>query len=511
MSKTHMSINNRPINNRLIKNTPKNNAASNHDGLARSKHRYFLTWRWHFYAGLFVVPFMLMLSLTGLVMLFDDEIELNRYQSVLEVTPQTSSVAVSAQMDNVLLAYPNANVTQFVPAPSPDLANRFSITLGSGKTIFVTVNPYNGDIIGTIDRSDSWYQLANDIHGTLLLGDWGDYLIEIAASLGVILLVTGVYLWIPRDKASKAGFLKIRTTNGPRILMRDLHANIGGLLSFVLLFFFISGLAWASVWGGQFVQAWSSFPAEKWDDVPLSTQNHAAMNHGSEEELPWNLEQTLMPESHDHAAMLAAMSVAMPDAESMQDDRAADDSNINSPVRWGVDKVLVQAKSLGFSQFKLNFPRTDTGVYTLATNTMSGDITDPRLDRTTHIDQYSGKVLADVTWHEYNPMAKFMAAGIALHQGDVSVLNKIVNVMFCLAFIFIAISGAVMWWIRRPAGKKVLGAPPKFEHEGVWKVGLVSIIILSFMLPMAGGTIALVLLVDWLVINRVSKVKLALS
>jgi len=364
MSKTHMPINNTAVNNTLVNSTPvnstaRNNAAPHNEGLARSKYRYFLTWRWHFYAGLFVIPFMLMLSLTGLVMLFDDEIEFSRYQSVLEVMPQTSTVAVSVQMDNVLLAYPNANMTQFVPAPSPDLANRFSIILDSGKTIFVTVNQYSGEIIGSIDRSDSWYQLANDIHGTLLLGDWGDYLIEIAASLGVILLVTGVYLWIPRDKASKAGFLKIRTTNGPRILMRDLHANIGGLLSFFLLFFFISGLAWASIWGGKFVQAWSSFPAEKWDDVPLSTQNHASMNHGSEEEMPWNLEQTLVPKSHDHAAMLAAMSVIDSAStqnstqNSMQDGGVGDDTN--TTAKLGIDDVLAQAKTLGFTQFKLTF------------------------------------------------------------------------------------------------------------------------------------------------------------
>lgn len=49
---------------------------------ARRKNLYFLTWRWHFYAGLFVVPFMLMLALTGLVMLFDDEIEQARYAEV---------------------------------------------------------------------------------------------------------------------------------------------------------------------------------------------------------------------------------------------------------------------------------------------------------------------------------------------------------------------------------------------------------------------------------------------
>ncbi len=55
---------------------------------SRAKSIYFMTWRWHFYAGLFVIPFMLMLSVTGLVMLFDDEIELARCISgFLATTP----------------------------------------------------------------------------------------------------------------------------------------------------------------------------------------------------------------------------------------------------------------------------------------------------------------------------------------------------------------------------------------------------------------------------------------
>lgn len=480
------------------KNTILNNSdVSSSEEQSRSKSLYFLTWRWHFYAGLYVIPFMLMLGLTGLVMLFDDEIEASRYQAVLTVTPQDTRVAASQQMANVLTAYPAASVTQFVPAPSADLANRFSIKLESGETQFITVNPYNGEVLGAIDRSDSWYQLANDIHGTLLLGDWGDYLIEIAASLGILLLVSGIYLWIPRDNASRAGFLKVRLSNGSRIVMRDLHANVGGILSFVLLFFLISGLSWTGVWGDKFVQAWSSFPAEKWDNVPLSTQDHATLNHGSEEEIPWNLAKTPLPESHDHEAMLAA-----------QENEKTQGVALN---RVGIDFILQQANDLGFTQFKLNLPRSETGVYTVTANTMSGDITDPRLDRTTHIDQYSGRVLADVTWNEYNPMAKFMAAGIALHQGDVSILNKVVNVFFCLAFILVAVSGGIMWWLRRPTGKAALGAPPKFENAGIWKAGLVTIVALSIAFPLAGGTIIVVLLADWLVFNRVNKLKIALN
>ena len=36
---------------------------------------YRTVWRWHFYAGLFVVPFILLLSLTGAIYLFKPQID----------------------------------------------------------------------------------------------------------------------------------------------------------------------------------------------------------------------------------------------------------------------------------------------------------------------------------------------------------------------------------------------------------------------------------------------------
>lgn len=149
----------------------------------------------------------------------------------------------------------------------------------------------------------------NNIHGTLLIGELGDRLIEISASLGILLLVSGLYLWLPRDNASRAGFLKIRIAQGSRILLRDVHANLGGVLSLVLLFFLISGLSWAGIWGAKMVQAWNTFPTYyTWGEKPESTLTHKDLNHGSSEEMPWNLELAAVPESkdkpaHDHANM----------------------------------------------------------------------------------------------------------------------------------------------------------------------------------------------------------------
>ena len=321
---------------------------------ARSKTLYFLTWRWHFYAGLFVIPFMLMLSVTGLVMLLDDELESALYPESLVVQSGgiSTMVSIGEQLKSVETQYPDATVTQFIAAKSEALPNRFSVNLLDGRSVFATVDPYTGEVVGEIPRSESWYQLANDIHGTLLVGDWGDYLIEVATSLSVLLLVSGIYLWLPRDNASKAGFLKIRTSCGPRILMRDLHANLGGTLSLVLLLFLLSGLAWAGFWGGKMVQAWSSFPAQMWDDVPLSDKTHASLNHGSEEELPWNLEQTPLPESHDHSAM--------------NDDHR---HHVVAGESISLEQVIQTAKQLGFTYYRVNFPRSETGVYTITANT----------------------------------------------------------------------------------------------------------------------------------------------
>ncbi|MGR5337626.1 PepSY-associated TM helix domain-containing protein [Vibrio gigantis] len=477
----------------------------------RNKFLYFLTWRWHFYAGLFVIPFMLMLSITGLVMLFDDEIELAFHRDAIEVAASGKPVKASLQLAAVQEQYPQGSVTQFVPSKAPNLANRFSVSLEDGTSVFATVNQYTGEVVGEIPRSDSLYQLVNGIHGTLLIGDWGDYLIEVAISLSILLLISGIYLWLPRDNASRAGFLKLRVSSGSRVLMRDLHANIGGTLSLILLLFILSGLAWTGFWGGKLVQAWSTFPAQMWDDIPLSDKTHASLNHGSEEELPWNLEQTPLPLSQDkpaeHAHHVEEVSEAH-DHSKMDEEHS---QHVLSASSFDIDDVVLKAHSLGFTQYKVNFPRSETGVYTVTANTMGGDIIDPIQDRTTHLDQYSGRILGEVTWQDYNFIAKTLAVGISLHQGDISIINKLLNALFCFAFIVVSVTGGVMWWMRRPSGQRKLGAPPKFGDEGLWKVGLVTVVVISVLFPLAGVTIVTAMLLDWLLFSRVEKLKMVLS
>jgi uncharacterized iron-regulated membrane protein len=265
------------------------------------------------------------------------------------------------------------------------------------------------------------------------------------------------------------------------------------------LFFLISGLSWAGIWGAKMVQAWNTFPTYyTWGEKPESTLTHKDLNHGASEEMPWNLELAAVPQSkdkpaHDHANMKEESAYA------------------GSHDALSIDDIVHKAEMMGFTGYKLFLPRSETGVYTVAANSMGGDISDPRQDRTSHFDQYSGRLLVDVTWQDYSLFAKFMAAGVSLHQGDVSVLNKVLNVVFCLAFILISITGVVMWWIRRPSRSAALGAPPKFQQDGIWKLGLVTLVVLCLAFPMGGLAIVTVLALDWLLFNRVEKLKTALN
>ena len=63
---------------------------------ALSSRFYAAAWRWHFYAGLFVAPFLVMLALTGLVMLYSSVFS-GRDGEKIAVTPASrmSSTRIS--------------------------------------------------------------------------------------------------------------------------------------------------------------------------------------------------------------------------------------------------------------------------------------------------------------------------------------------------------------------------------------------------------------------------------
>lgn len=448
---------------------------------------YFAAWRWHFYAGLYVIPFLVMLALTGLAMLWIAALS-GRDGERVAVVPGAAPLAVSAQAEAAVAAIPGGALSGYIAPAAPDRAASFLVALGE-ETTLVAVDPHTAAVLGQHPHRDGWYDFVSDIHGSLMLGTTGDRLIEIAASLGVVLIATGLYLWFPRNGGWAAALRPNLAARG-RGWWKSLHATVGVWISALLLVFLVSGLSWAGIWGERFVQAWSTFPAEKWDAVPLSDETHASMNHGAAKEVPWALEQTPMPASGSHAG-----AQGLPGGE---------------PVT--LDGVVRLARSIGFDgRFQLAAPKDAAGVWTISRDSMGNDSADPTSDRTVHVDRYTGRILADVGYADYSVYGKAMAVGVAFHEGDLGVWNLALNTAFCLGVAFLAMSGAVMWWKRRPAGVGRLSAPPVPRDLPLWRGALVVGVVLSLAFPLAGLALLAALAVDWLVLSRLPAVKRLVS
>jgi uncharacterized iron-regulated membrane protein len=446
---------------------------------------YFAAWRWHFYAGLYVIPFILMLAVTGLIMLWVSSVtELNGERAHVPVGE--TLLPVSQLQAAAEAAVPEGRAVQYISPMGPDRVAAFAIEAGE-VTTGVTINPYTAEVVETFAWRAGWYDFATEIHGTLLIGDTGDWLIEAAASLALLLTATGLYLHWPRNGATWDRALTVQVGAGGRAFWKSLHGAIGIWVSLILIVFLISGLSWAGLWGAKFVQAWNTFPTDKWDAVPLSDATHADMNHGAVPEVPWTLEQTPMPVSGSLAGMAA----------------------IAGPVT--IDSVTAFAATLGFDRrFQLNLPGDETGVWTISHDSMSNDGPYPGADRTIHIDQYTGNVLADVRYADYSVYAKAMAWGIAFHEGDLGNWNLALNTLFCLSLIAVSVSGLVMWVKRRPSGVR-LGAPPRPQDIPYAKGAVLITLALSLAFPMLGLTLLAVILIDLVVLSAIPPLKRALS
>lgn len=438
---------------------------------------YFAAWRWHFYAGLFVIPFMAMLAMTGLIILWFTAVA-PEYGDRLAVEPGPAALSLPEQEAAALAAWPGATVSQYIAPIDPAKPALFRVDAASGARM-IALDPYRGAVLRDRERGNTWNEFATDIHGSLLIGDTGDRLIEIAAGLGLVLVSTGLYLVWPRGPGGWARALIPDLAARGRGLWKSLHGVVGAWMALVLVFFLISGLAWAGIWGGKFVQAWSTFPAAKWDDVPLSDLSHAAMNRGAEKSVPWAIEQTPMPASGSDAGV-----AGVPEG---------------APV--DLANVVALGRALGFDgRFQVTAPEGETGVWTLSQDSMSYDSPDPTADRTVHVDRYSGRVLASVGFADYSAAGKAMAVGIALHEGQMGWWNIALNFVFAGSILFIAVSGAVMWWKRRPEGGLRLAAPPLPEAVPMWKGAVLVALLLSMAFPLLGLTILAVLAVDVLVL-----------
>lgn len=445
---------------------------------------YRTLWRWHFYAGLFCIPFVLWLSATGSIYLFKPQIEAWIDRPYDNLALRGLPALPSEQVQAALAAVPGSVLNAYELPATPRSAARVLVGRDA-ELVRVYVHPETLEVLHNINEDDRFMRLIFRLHGELMQGDKGSILVELAASWTIVLLLSGLCLWWPRASGSKlAGVIYPRLRQGKRVFWRDLHAVIGVWVSFFALFLLITGLPWTTFWGGmlkelrqlaasaEIRQDWTTGRAAELADrrlqnspPPRVTDSEHSSHHGN----------------HAHPAHL-------PPADVSRDYRELD-----------ALVPLVQAERLP-PPVLIAPPSAASAHWTARSETQNR----PRRVTLT-LDGQSASILSRQDFAQRPLLDRVIGVGVAAHEGQLfGPLNQALGLFTALGLTTLSISAVVLWWRRRPEG--VLGAPPRSTRHDLAIGFFVLIAVLGVLLPLLGASMLIVAAADRWILRRIPAV-----
>lgn len=446
---------------------------------------YRAVWRWHFYAGVFCIPFVLILSLSGSFYLFKTEIEAWEERRFDSLSATGTATLPSQRVEAVLKANPEAQFNSY-ELPTGD-TNSTRVIVRKGNTMTrVFVHPTSLEVLGELPEQDRFMRIIRRIHGELLLGPQGSYLVELAACWTIVMILTGIYLWWPRNAKGWGGILYPRLGGTSKVFWRDLHSVPGMWISGMAMVLLLSGLPWSNFWGDYFksVRRLTGTSASRQDwsnrgdrgEGEGEHQGHGNSGRGG---------QGGRGQGRDGQGSGTGRSGPRPAV-----DLAA------------LDLVVTAAECLELPAPVGIFPPSrEGGNWSVRSNTPNRPL---RVSLT--VDGSTGEILSRENFTDRHPIDQIVGYGIAIHEGRLfGIPNQILGLITALGLVLLSVSGVVLWWKRRDRG--VLGAPhPAAMPRLSWGLLLI-VIALGIYLPMFGASLIGVLLLERLALRHAPGLK----
>ncbi len=414
-------------------------------------------WRWHFLSGLFCLPFVAFLCLTGTIYLFKPQVDhwIDRRYDHLPVA--ASQATPDAEVRAALASVPNGNLLALELPRGPGHAVRVIVDRG-GEAIRVYVDPSSLQILKQVKEEHRLERVVMKLHGQLLLGNAGSVVMEMVASWTVVLIVTGLYLWWPRPVRGVAGAVLPRIRTAAR--WRDLHAVTGFWVSAFLALFLVSGLPWSFVWGQALAQLQHRLSsAQTVQDWEIGAQPVGTAIAGHPVPAP-------MPASMPGMDMNAPPPAAA-DALTGLDAVAATARRLDFPA-----PVMIVPPAPGLSLWHVRSDTQDRPLRVEALVTPDGAVSS--------VKRFGAKPLLD----------RAVGYGVAAHEGHLfGWANQVLNLLVATGLLLMSVAATVLWLRRRPPG--ALGVPGRAPEPRVGIGAVLAMLVLGVLLPELGASLLL--------------------
>lgn len=231
----------------------------------KKKPGFFKKWsaKLHLWFGLSIGFLIFIIAITGALYVFKDEIENLRRKDVIyhqeQNIDQKNVLPIRVLEKNVNEQTPEKYPIHWVNVPidkkqsyefywyehNPKAWHYFE-EFPIYKVAYV--NPFSGKVLRTYDEKNGFFQIVKMIHWSFLLKqDWGKYVVGIPVIIFLGMLITGIVLWWPKNKAARKQRFSFQWKDTTRWKRKnyDLHNILGFYSSIFALILTITGLFYA--------------------------------------------------------------------------------------------------------------------------------------------------------------------------------------------------------------------------------------------------------------------------
>ena len=415
--------------------------------------------RLHFYAGVFVAPFLLVAAATGFLYACSFQAERIAYAHELRVPVGERELPISQQVAAARKAHAEGVVSAIRPAPEAGATTRVLLSgvrgVAADHTLAVFVNPYTGEIRGALEQYGATGALPlrtwiDDLHRDLHLGEPGRLYSELAASWLWVITGGGLVLWLGRRRALR----RARGLLGRRRTL-SLHGTVGVWAAAGLFFLSATGLTW-SAYAGQNIGELRDALGQATPAVTATAASGGHAEHGT------------------HAGM-----------------------GTEAGMGVGLDTVLKAARAEGLSDpIELVPPADPSAAYVVRQIQRSW----PEKQDAVAVDPMTGEVTEVLRFADYPVLAKLTRWGVDAHTGVLfGLVNQLVLAALAVALVLLIVWGYRMWWQRGRGA--AFGRP---VPRGAWRRAPVPLLVLlaggiavlGYFVPLFGIPLAVFLAVD---------------
>ena len=378
----------------------------------KKKKKDFKYWagKAHLWLGLASGLIVLFLAITGCIYVFSQEISnwARKDEIYVPKVTQTRIPVTQLWQQTQEAVGKKIQINSVQVYNDPEKSVVFTCYKGSEGSIWyfgnidqyysIYTDPYTGKVLGIYDEEMDFFNIVKMLHWSLLLSHpIGQQITGWATFIFVIMLITGIILWWPKNKAARKQrvWFQWKETTKWRRKNYDLHNILGFYIASIALIIALTGMVWAFSWFQAVVYVVGSGSVTP----PENVQKKSVM----------------IAEANKDAAMEKAY-------------------------------VVIKQKYADASAFSMSPPADSTAVISAYIQQYDGVY---YVNHSLQFDQYTGKLLHERRQEEKNFGEKLITANYDIHVGAIlGIPGKIIAFIASFICMLLPISGFLIWYGR---------------------------------------------------------------